>query len=256
MHTLILAFVQSISEFLPVSSSGHLILFQFLMNWKSQGIVLDISLHIGTLLAVCIYFRKEVCNLFLALFYPKAQKKLLINLIVATLPIPIFALCFLPLIRQMRNPYVIAITLIIFGILLWLADKYSAQSKEQITVKNAFVIGLAQCLSLIPGVSRSGITITAARLCGISRQTATHFSMLLSIPTISLAGLWAIFKSIQNNNIHALQSMSYMGILYAFIFGLIVIHLLLRFVKKHSFGVFMVYRVLLGMFILLYLAQI
>ena len=142
--------------------------------------------------------------------------------------------------------------LIVFGILLWLADKY-AKKDGKITPKNALIIGLAQCLSLIPGVSRSGITITAARLCQVSRTEATRFSMLLSIPTISMAFVWVLYRSFIQNIPFDFNLQFQLGMLFAFIFGLMVIFALMRFVKNHSFWVFMLYRIILGCFLLLYI---
>ncbi len=254
LQIVVLALLQSITEFLPISSSGHLILLPFLLNWQPQGIATDIGLHLGTLLAVVVYFRTDVSRLFRAFFSKKAEKKLLINLIIASVPIAVFGLCFLPVLRSLRYNYVlIAVMLIIFGVILCMADKCSSMVNKQITVKNALFIGFAQCLSLIPGVSRSGVTITAARLCKIDRIEATHFSMLLSIPTISMAGLWVLYKSFIQNSLFNLDLQFMLGLFYSFIFGLFVIFVLMRFVKNHSFFVFMLYRMILGFLILLYI---
>ena len=253
-QTFILSLVQSLTEFLPVSSSGHLILMRFFMHWNMPSLMTDIGLHIGTLLAVCVYFYKDIIGLFRALFFKKESKKLLCNLIIATIPVPFFVLLFISDLKQLRTPDIIAFMLIIFGIALWLADKYSpSHTEKQIAPWHALAIGIAQCFALIPGVSRSGITITVARLCGIDRTKAAHFSMLLSIPTIFFAGVWAVFKCLQNDSLCTFSILSFYGILYAFIFGLIVISVFMKFVKKNSFALFMVYRVLLGLAVFLYM---
>ena len=254
LQTIVLALLQSITEFLPISSSGHLILLPFLLKWKPQGIAADIGLHLGTLLAVVVYFRADIYRLVRSCFSKKQEKGLLINLVIASVPIAVFGLCFLPVLRSFRyNHVLIAIMLIIFGVVLWLADKCSSMENKKITIKKALFIGFAQCLSLIPGVSRSGITITAARLCKIDRTEATHFSMLLSIPTISMAGLWVLYKSFIQNNSFNLDLQFMLGLFYSFVFGLLVIFVLMRFVKNHSFFIFMLYRMILGFLILRYI---
>ena len=253
IQIVVLALLQSLTEFLPVSSSGHLILLPFLMRWQAQGIAVDIGLHIGTLLAVIVYFKKDIWHLLQSLFIKGKSKTLLLNLFIASVPIAVAGVCLLPLWRMLRRNYtLVAIMLIVFGILLWLADKY-AKKDGKITPKNALIIGLAQCLSLIPGVSRSGITITAARLCQVSRTEATRFSMLLSIPTISMAFVWVLYRSFIQNIPFDFNLQFQLGMLFAFIFGLMVIFALMSFIKNHSFWVFMLYRIILGCFLLLYI---
>ncbi len=189
-------------------------------------------------------------------FCKKVSKALLVNLIIATVPALIVGFFFASfLVRLCRQPLIIASMLIVFGILLWLADKYAPHQStmKKMTYKQAFFIGLAQCLSFIPGVSRSGSTMTAARLCQINRSDAAHFSMLLSVPTIAAAGAWMLFKSVMRGTTALLFNTTFFeGVAFSFLGGLLVIWFLMSFVKKHSFFAFMVYRVCLGLFVILY----
>ena len=251
MQTFILSLLQSITEFLPVSSSGHLIILPELMGWQGQGIAMDIGLHLGTLLAVCVYFMPDLWKMFLGLWCGGKVLKQVALLIVATLPIAVTGFWAGHYVEEVRYPYVICITLIAFGVLLWWADKVSKSDRnfEKMSYKDAFLIGMAQCLALIPGTSRSGITMTAARLCRINRSDAAKFSMLLSVPVVGAAGVWLLFSLFMNNHLDVLNGQFYESILYSFVGGLLVIRFLMQFVKKHSFFAFMVYRICLGVFL-------
>lgn len=255
MQTFVLSLLQSITEFLPVSSSGHLIILPELMNWPAQGIEVDIGLHLGTLLAVCVYFMADLRKMFIGLWRGGDARKQVFLLILATLPIVILGFLLRKSIEDIRYPYMICFTLICFGILLWISDRFSKNDRhfDDMSYKDAFFIGLAQCLSLIPGTSRSGITMTAARLCRINRSDAARFSMLLSVPVVGAAGVWLLFRLLVNNRLDVLNTQFYESILYSFIGGLLVIRFLMQFVKKHSFFAFMIYRVLLGVFLVLFL---
>lgn len=194
-----LALVQGLTEFLPVSSSGHLILFARFSSFPDQGIAIDIALHIGSLLAVLVYFRatfllmiKSVMKNYFMPDFTNQGNRLAWFLVFASLP----ALFFGFLLRNSgmewaRNPVLIGGTILFYGFILYLSDKYGATSKQisDLTLTDALLIGFAQCLALIPGTSRSGITITMARFLGVNRQEAAKFSMLLSVPTILAAGL-------------------------------------------------------------------
>ena len=256
LHTLFLSIVQSITEFLPVSSSGHLILTRTVMGWDDGNIVLDIALHIGTLLAVCTYFYKDLKGMLLSLFKKGSQLRLLGLLLLATFPILLIGFFFGNYVESLfRNPFVICTMLMIFGVFLWLADKNSSSINNINKMKktDALFIGMAQCLALIPGVSRSGVTMTAARIRGINRSDAAHFSMLLSIPTIGAVGSWLVLRLFLENQLDQLNAQFFQGILFSFIGGLLVICFLMNFVKKHSFFAFMIYRFVLGIAILFFL---
>ena len=255
MQTFILSLIQSITEFLPVSSSGHLIAFPLFFGWKEQGIAFDIALHLGTLLAVCMYFFHDLWKMLKSLFQGGKERKLIGLLIIATLPIALCGLLLGGYVHYLRQPYMICVMLIIFGVFLWLSDKFSKSSKtmEMMSLKDAFLIGLAQCLSLIPGTSRSGVTMTCARFCQIKRVDAARFSMLLSIPVIAAAGGWLIWKLIASGRLYLLDGLFFQGVFYSFLGGLFVIRFLMDFVKKHSFFAFMIYRIILGCFVFIYL---
>ncbi|MBR1778858.1 MAG: undecaprenyl-diphosphate phosphatase [Alphaproteobacteria bacterium] len=259
LQTIVLALLQSATEFLPVSSSGHLILVPQLLHWPDQGMAMDIVLHVGTLFSVLIYFRRDVgwaaagtVDLLKRRF--KTDRALFAaKLGVACIPV-FFAGFFLAgyISEHFRNPRLIASTAIIFGILLYWADKKSgrAGTLQEMSFGHAFMIGLAQMLALIPGVSRSGITITAARALGISREEAARFSMLLSVPTIAAAGLLGVVKAAadpvgQNPPFQLIA----LGMIIAFVGGAAAISFLMRWLKTSSFAIFAVYRVLLGAFL-------
>lgn len=254
---MILALVQGITEFLPISSSAHLILVPVFADWPDQGLIIDIALHVGTLLAVIVYFWRDVLNLFKGLFnlltgQGGADASLVINLIIATLPVVVIGL----LVHRyagnaLRSPEIIAWTTLIFGILLYFSDHFSLTVKriEHMTFGNALVIGLAQILSLVPGTSRSGITMTAARMLGYERPEAARFSLLLSIPTILGAGTLA-FKDLMERGDIELQSDAYLAGGLSFVTALLAIACMMSWLKRATFTPFVIYRVVLGVFLL------
>lgn len=248
----ILSLVQSVTEFLPVSSSGHLYLLSF-FGISEQGMGLDVLLHLGTLFAVLVYFSKDIWGLILSLL-PQKDKQLLLNLIVATIPVMIAGLLFFHFLANMRHPIFVAINSIVWGIVLWAVDKYFSKNKtlKNLDVKGALMIGCAQVLSLIPGTSRSGITMTCARALGINRTESARFSMLLSIPTISAAVAYVIYKGVQGQVQMPTWNMGLGAVLLTMFMGLLAISFLMRWVKKGSFGIFAFYRILLGLFVLAY----
>lgn len=254
--TLLLAFLQSMTEFLPVSSSAHLVLSQS-FGWTDQGMFSDIALHAGTLLAVLLYFSKDVHGLIKTFLGSgdAYEKRLFGNLLMATIPAIIGGYIGIEVISRLRSPIIIAGTSIIFGILLWISDKmtYTSTDLKTMTKWDALCIGLAQLLSLVPGVSRSGITITCCRALGFSRSDSTRFAMLLSIPTISASALYVLWQTAVHNIWREVFTMELLlGTLLSSIFGLIIIRFLMNWVKKSSFAVFAVYRVALGLFIIYY----
>lgn len=256
-----LAFVQGLTEFLPVSSSGHLILFSKFAGFADQGIALDIALHIGSLLAVVIYFRKSVWQMIKGIIQTKllpdfANKgaKLAYLIIIASLP----ALCIGFFLRNfgmeaLRSPRLIGWTILIYGLLLYAADKYGRVGRtiDDMGVKDALFVGFAQCLALIPGTSRSGITITMARFLGISRTEAAKFSLLLSVPTILAAGALEGYRMYLRGNPREIWwAMDAAG--YSFVFSLLVIFAMMKWLQKSTYFPFVIYRVLLGGALILY----
>lgn len=261
IQTIVLALIQSATEFLPVSSSAHLIIVPYLASWKDQGAAFDVAMHLGTLIAVIMYFRKDVINIISSAFLIFKKETILnsnifLCLLVATIPALLFGF-FIEVIfhADFRNVKILAIMLIVFGIILFLVDKLKPQNKnmKQITLKDALLIGLAQSLALIPGTSRSGISITMARFLGFNREDAARFSMLLSIPTILAAGAWTALKLFQTENIEVFNSQLFVGMIVATLGGMFAIWFLLAWLKKASFGIFAAYRIVLGG-ILLFLA--
>lgn len=265
INSFILGIVQGITEFLPVSSSAHLVLVPKIIKIKSEilnSLTFDVVLHFGTLLAVLIFYREKVLNLIIAFFNGifNTQKreipdfKLSVCLIVATIP-AFFAGYFLNNYAEntFRSPLLIAIIFILFALFLFFADKKKGLLKdtEQITLKEAIIIGCFQAFAIIPGVSRSGITITAALLLGFKRDKAAEFSFLLSIPVIFGAFIFKIndaFKSGAGDNILIFLS----GFISSFIAGFLAIYFLINFVKKNSYMPFIAYRILLG-FVIIFL---
>ncbi len=253
-HLAVLAVVQGITEFFPISSSAHLILVPKITGWTDQGILIDLAVHIGTLLAVILYFRAEVWRLIcggfdlLRLRYTD-DARLLALLALASLP----AAAAGPVIYilggndAMRSVELIAWTTLLFGGVLYAADQYGAHGKrlEHVTPFYSLLIGMAQILALVPGVSRSGITMTAARFLGFERADAARFSFLMSMPvTLAAGGLGAleIYKSGQAE----LQLDALIAGAVAFLTALFAISVLLRWLASSSFTPFVVYRMLLG----------
>ena len=196
LHLAILALVQGITEFLPISSSGHLVLTSRVLCWPDQGLTLDVAVHVGSLLAVMVYFWRDVWAMIVGLGRlvtgrGGAQARLLVNVVIAT--VPVMAVGFFAqdyITGYLRSVEVIAWATIVFGILLWVADRVgmTVWRIDHLGIPSALAIGLAQVLALIPGTSRSGITMTAARFIGLERSDAARFSLLISIPTIIAAG--------------------------------------------------------------------
>lgn len=251
----LLSVIQSMTEFLPVSSSGHLILADS-FGFSNQTLATDVALHAGTLIGVMAYFYKDILRLLTGIWKKGPTRTLFIHLCVATIPVVIAGFFGRTIIETtLRSPFVVAFTAIFFGILLWAVDKYAPKNKtlSGLTTKGAFYIGLAQVLALIPGTSRSGITITCARALHINRTEAARFSMLLSIPTIGLGALYIIGQSILNHTATQLLNLNLLvGVILSAVFGLFAVWFLMRWVKTASFAIFAVYRVALGLFLIYY----
>ena len=241
---LVLAIVQGITEYLPVSSSAHLILVPAIMDWKDQGLMMDIAAHGGSLLAVMWYFKKEILELLTG-----QKNKLLIQLVIATIPLALVGVLAAGFIENnLRSPTIIAISSIVFGVILFLSEKL-AKSNNEITTKNAFLIGIGQVLALIPGASRSGVTMTTAMLQGYSKTQAAKFSFLLAIPALLMTTAYGTLKVYQNPEEYNPTGFIIILVL-SFISSLISIKLFLKLIEKIKMSYFMWYRIILGALIL------
>lgn len=250
----VLSLVQGITEFLPVSSSGHLVVASGVLGWPDQGLELDIAVHGGTLLAVICYFHKEWMRMAGSLLPGGAieERRLLVLLALATVPVGIAGYLLHGIDGTfLRDPALIAWTTLGFAIPLWIADRSGRASRplEHLTWKGAMLIGIAQILALVPGTSRSGITMTAARFLGYRRHDCATFSMLLSIPVIAAAVLLAA-GDIMASNDATLTRVSLLAAAMAFASALVTIRLFMAWLQRASFTPFVVYRVVLGALLL------
>ena len=256
-YYILLAFIQGITEFIPVSSSAHLLILPFILNVKDQGVIVDIIAHLGSLFAIIYFYRKDIFILIKNFFSVSGDKKLSFNIIVAMIPVAILGLIFVLFDVNLRNPFIVVFTSIVFGILLYVADKFSKGQKDinEITIKDSFIIGLMQALAIIPGVSRSGSTTTGALFCNIKRSSALKFSFLLAIPAIVMAGLGGVLKLLKGNG--QLISMTNVLIVFfaSFIFSLITIKFMTKYINKNSFKVFAIYRIILGLVLFMFLLK-
>ncbi|MEX2166886.1 MAG: undecaprenyl-diphosphate phosphatase [Methyloceanibacter sp.] len=263
-HVVVLAIIQGVTEFLPISSSAHLILAPRVIGWTDQGLMIDVALHIGTLAALMLYFYKETGRMargavqLIAGRFADDDARLALYVIVGTVPVVVAGFLLEKSIAEdWRSPLLIACTTIAFGLLLWLADRLDKDGKGrpfwEITLAAAVLIGLAQALSLVPGVSRSGITMTAALLLGFQRTAAARFSLLLAIPTTAAAGILSGFNLWRSGDV-ALQSDAILGGLMAFVSGFAAIAGLMAWLRHATFMPFVIYRVVLGIGILLLLS--
>ena len=242
----ILSLIQGISEFLPVSSSAHFVLFSEYYEFNNQNLLIDISLHLGSLIAIIFYFRRDLFNFV-------QNKSFLIKIILGTIPIiPVgYILYKTELINFLRSLEVIGWMSLIFGILLYISDKFDITKKidTEFTNSSAIIIGLFQVLALIPGVSRSGITITSGRLLGFSRFDSAKISFFLSIPTLGAASLLGIYNIYKEGSAE-LNFLAIIAVIFSFIFSYFTIVFFLNFIKKFSLNVFAIYRIILSLFIL------
>jgi len=257
-QVIVLAVLQGITEFLPISSSGHLILVPGIFGWSDQGLVFDVAVHFGSLIAVCIYFRRDIYDLFNGAIkiirgdYRTSDSRLLLSLIIATIPAGLVGITFASWIGEnMRIMSVVVFTLAVYGFLMGIVDRYSSSEREfeNITIKDAFLIGIAQALALIPGTSRSGITITAGRMLGIKRQDAAKFSFLLSVPIIVMATLLEIFVLfLENVWINWIQLLLGVGI--SAVVAYLTIGFFMRVVGSVGLLPFAIYRLVLAAIII------
>lgn len=258
IHAIILGIVQGLTEFLPVSSSAHLNVFPWIFGWEEISESFDVALHLGTLLAICIFFFKDWINLIKGGFNQVVKKeksldgKIFWYLVIATIPAGIASLILDKISDKIVDGnlnvemILIAIALIVMGIILYIVDKKSKSEVkyEEITLKQSVLVGLSQALAAaFPGVSRSGITMTIARFLKIDRESAAKFSFLLATPIVAAAVLVDITE-------FAISIPFIIGILFSFISGLIVIKFLMEYLKKGSFKVFAIYRIIFGLIII------
>lgn len=258
-HLVLVALIQGVTEFLPISSSGHLVLLPALTGFEDQGQLIDVAVHVGTLFAVCLYFRHDVARAFAGLVKIRmgavdADSRLALNLIVATVPIILIGL-FVSVIGNadaFRSIAVIGWTTLIFGILLWWADRTGQEKKrgDDWTLGDAFFMGLWQTIALIPGTSRSGITITGARRLGYQRSEAARLAMLMSIPTIAAAGLLVGADAAMSADGTLIRDMIVVAVL-AFLSALAALHFMMRLLTVASFTPYVIYRIILGTILLI-----
>ena len=245
----ILALIQGITEFLPISSSAHLALFPKLFSIPDQKVWVDVVLHFATLLAIVVYFFKDLSRMFFGVVKrDEKHMKMLTYIVVSSLPIFVVGYFFVDYIDIFRNIYIIIFTTVFFGILLLIADlSYKKISKKELSLGMAFVLGLSQVLALIPGVSRSGITMTTGFFMGLTKKESVRFSFLMSIPVISGAFLF-LLRDVSVLSIPF--NILIIGFLVAFVTALLVIHFFLKYVERIGLIPFAVYRIVLGAFLL------
>ena len=257
LQIIVLALVQGLTEFLPISSSAHLILVPILTGWDDQGLAFDVAVHVGTLTAVVLYFRKEISKMFFAWIASLKGKhsedsKLAWGVLIGTIPVGIAGLLFKDVISEhLRTPLVIAATTIIFGLLLWYADWSGKRQRDEhsLSWKDIMVIGCAQAVALIPGTSRSGITITAGLMLGLTAPAAARFSFLLSIPVIVLAGGVETLDYLKVASIDDMNDLI-IGVLISAVSAYLCIHYFLILLERIGMTPFVIYRLLLGIVLL------
>jgi len=261
LQIVVLALIQGLTEFLPVSSSAHLILGRWVFSWPDQGLVLDLAVHFGTLVAVLIYFRNELLDMVRAMLsrgpapHQVQERRLGWSIILASIPVLLVGLLAYDFVEHwLRDLRVIALATLVFGILLWVADRcFPARRKlAELGLSQAMMIGLAQVLALVPGTSRSGITITAGRMLGFDADAAARFSFLLSIPVIAAAGADGLLKVWLQETAVRWQDFG-LAVVVAAVAGWMCIAAFLALLKRVGLLPFVIYRLLLAA-ALLYIA--
>ncbi len=251
IEILILSLVQGITEFLPVSSSSHLILISKFVSFENQGLSIDVSLHVGSFIAVLTYFYKDIFNFF-------ENRKLFTKIIISSIPVILigYFLVQTNFIEELRNIKVIAWMTIIFGILLYISDRFKLEKeiKTNFDFKAALIIGLFQAMSLMPGVSRSGITITAARLLNFKRFDSAKISFLLSIPTLAAVSIYGLNNIFTQKDLD-LTIINLFSIFISFLFSFFTIKFFLIYIQKFNLNLIIGYRIILGL-VLLYFAYL
>ena len=246
IEIIILSLIQGITEFLPISSSSHLIIISEYLEFNNKNLEIDVSLHIGSFLAVIVFFRKDIFNFV-------QNKNLFLKILIGSFPVMVagFILIKFNLIDEIRNIKVIGWTTLIFGILLYLSDRSSIQNKLNLnfTLKSSLLIGFLQILSLIPGVSRSGIAITGARTLKFNRYDSAKISFLLSIPTLAAVSIFGLNNLVKSESFN-FSFLILVSIVFSFLFSFITIKYFLRYIKNFSLNIFVIYRVFLGILLL------
>lgn len=260
IHLFILSLVQGLTEFLPISSSAHLILLPELAGWKDQGLAYDIAAHIGTLLAVVIYFRGDLARIVVAWTdslrggVVTQDARLFWYIIIATIPVAVAGLLFYEVIATtLRNTLIIALTSIIFGLLLWWADIKGKRRRTEsgLQLKDAILIGATQILALVPGVSRSGITMTTGLMLGFNRHTSARFSFYLSIPAILLAGVHEVYRYF--SELAEIDPVAFiMVVAVSGISAWLAIRFFITLIERTGMLPYVIYRLLLGAFLLVF----
>lgn len=254
LQIVVLAIVQGLTEFLPISSSGHLVLVPSFFGWADQGLAFDISVHFGSLIAVCVYFRADLLRLLgggvqvLKGDVSSDYSRIALGIAIATVPAAVAGLLFADWIESnLRSPSVVVVTLALFAVLMIAADRWGRQSREFSTVRirDAFLIGLAQALALVPGTSRSGVTITAGLALGLKRTDAARFSFLLSVPVILLATLYKGISMILGSEAIAWGALA-VGALISCVVAYLSIEFFMRFVNAIGLLPFVIYRLVLA----------
>ena len=244
---LILSLIQGVTEFLPVSSSSHLIIVSEYIKFDDRSLSIDVSLHIGSFLAVIVFFYKDIFKFF-------KNFNFFLKIFLSSVPVILvgFFLIKTNFIDELRNIEVIAWTTLIFGFLLYISDKFDLKNNifDNFNIKSALIIGLFQVMSLVPGVSRSGITITAARILKFNRFDAGKISFLLSIPTLGAVSIYGISKIITNQDLN-FSILNLFAVLFSFLFSIITIKYFLKYIQKFSFNIFVFYRLILGVILLI-----
>jgi len=261
-HILLLSILQGLTEFLPVSSSGHLILFSIFTTFPDQGMALDIAVHVGSIFAVMIYFRKTIWkvikgtlkNFFIPNFKDEGNK-LFWLMVIGTFPVVVVGMLFRKYGIEFRGDdgsKIIGWTILVLGLLLFVADKigWTIRKIEHLGIVDALLIGCAQCLALVPGTSRSGVTMTMARFLGMERSEAAKFSMLLSIPAIIGAATLVGYELYSEGQIAQLLQASD-AVMYSFVASILAIGIMMWWLKKSTFLPFVIYRIVLGTILLL-----
>jgi undecaprenyl-diphosphatase len=262
LQIVVLAIVQGLTEFLPISSSGHLVLVPYLVAWTDQGLAFDVAVHFGSLLAVVIFFRDDIAGLLrggvqvLGGDLRSPQASMAIAIALGTVPAAIAGLSFASWIEtNLRDPSIIVYTLAGYGILMALADRYAKRDKgiAEVRIRDALIIGVAQALALVPGTSRSGVTITAGRLLGFERQDAARFSFLLSAPIILLATVYKGAELVLGDTPVAWSELA-LGVVVSAVVAYLSIEFFMRFVTRIGLAPFALYRLLLAAVIVYVLA--
>ena len=255
IHAIVLAIVQGLSEFLPISSSGHLILVPHFLGWPDQGLAFDVAVHVGTLAAVVGYFRAQLLQMaraWLASLNGRGltpDGRLAWCVVIGTIPVGAAGLALGGFIELMlRNPLFVASTLAGFGLLMWIADWLGGERRDEYTVgwRDALLIGCAQALALMPGTSRSGVTMTMARALGLTRSAAARFSFLLAVPGIAMAGAWELQQLLAGQGDGVDWSMMGLGLAVSAVTGYLCIHVLLKVIERIGLLPFALYRFLIA----------